>query len=104
MMGLNLPSDELIITSNLNCVLVLKGHNNALPSECLRCGKCVNLCPTKLSPVLIKDNVRNSDRLIELQANRCIECGLCSYICPAKIPVREFVKQAKAVIREEVKR
>ena len=104
MMGLNLPSDDLIITSNLNCVLVLADHDSALPSECIRCGKCVSICPAKLSPVLIKDNLKKPARIRELGADHCVECGLCSYICPAKIPIREFVKEGKKKICEEVKR
>lgn len=101
MMGLGLPSDELIISGNLNCILVLKDEKNAIPIECLRCGKCVNACPAKLSPVLIKDSLKNVDRLKELEPNRCVECGLCSYICPSKINVRQYVRQAKKNISEE---
>lgn len=101
MMGVSLPNDELVATSNLNCVLVLKQGLNDPTSECLRCGKCIAACPAKLSPVLIKDNIKNINRLRELEPLRCIECGLCSYICPAKITVREFVKTAKLEVLKE---
>ena len=101
MMGLGLPSDDLIISSNLNCILVLKDAKNTVPIECLRCGKCVSACPAKLSPVLIKDSLKNIERLKELEPNRCVECGLCSYICPSKINVRQYVRQAKKNISEE---
>ena len=100
MMGVAEPNDDLIVTSNLNCVLVLKEGKESLPSECLRCGKCVSVCPAKLSPVLIKDYLKKPERLKELEPNRCIECGLCTYICPSKILVREFVKEAKKKSRE----
>ena len=100
MMGTAMPSDDLVMTSNLNCVLVLKEGKECLPSECLRCGKCVDVCPAKLSPVLIKDYLNNKERLKELEPNRCIECGLCTYVCPSKILVREFVKEAKKKSRE----
>jgi electron transport complex protein RnfC len=101
MMGISMPGDELIISGNLNCVLVLKDNEGTLPIECLRCGKCVYACPAKMSPVLIKDNVDNIEKLKELEANRCIECGLCSYVCPSKINVREYVKKAKKNISKE---
>jgi Na+-translocating ferredoxin:NAD+ oxidoreductase subunit C len=104
MMGTALNNDELIVTSNLNCVLIQKDLPNDKIEECLRCGKCVDVCPAKLSPVLIKDNVKNISLLHDLEPNRCIECGLCSFICPAKIPVREFVKLAKKEICEVTKK
>lgn len=94
MMGNSLPSDDLVVTSNLNSVFVIKECNNSI-EECIRCGKCVEVCPVKLSPILIKDNINNPKKLEKLKANRCINCGLCSYICPAKINVRDYVKEAK---------
>lgn len=100
MMGITLPNDDLVASANLNCVLVLKGSGESIPTECLRCGKCVQVCPAKLSPVLIKDYLKNKERLQELQPERCVECGLCTYICPARINVRSFVKEAKNRNRE----
>lgn len=100
MMGESLPNDDLIITSNLNCVLIMEENTPQEINECLRCGKCVDVCPAKLSPVLIKDNVKDIKLLHDLEPDRCIECGLCSYVCPAKIPVREFVRLAKKQLRE----
>lgn len=95
MTGISLPSNDLVVTSNLNCVLVLKNPNITKESDCIHCGKCVGVCPAKLSPVIIKDNINKEKILSDLQVNRCIECGLCSYICPSKIDVREYVKKAK---------
>lgn len=100
MMGEALPTDDLVVSPNLNCVLVIKDNIKDLKTNCLRCGKCVSVCPAKISPVLIKDAIKNKEYLKELEVNRCIECGLCSYICPAKIKVREIVKSAKKKIKE----
>lgn len=102
MMGKSLSSDELIVTSNLNCVLVLKDKDLGKKLECLRCGKCVSICPAKLSPVLIRDNVNNKKELKNLFPNKCVECGLCSYICPSKISLREHVIKAKDVLDEKI--
>ena len=60
-----------------------------------------SVCPTNLYPVLIKDFHNNKDKLKKLTPLKCVECGLCSYICPAKINVREFVKKAKKVMKED---
>jgi len=85
---------------DLNCVLVKDNEKNPKINPCLRCGKCEDVCPAKLSPVMIKDNVKNITFVRTLQPEKCIECGLCSFICPAKIPVREFVKEAKHSVCE----
>ena len=97
------PSDDLIITPDMNCVLVLKEKDNDEILDCIRCGKCVEKCPSKLSPILIKNNVNNLEKIKQLKADRCVECGLCSYICPSKINLRVFVQKAKEKLKEEGK-
>lgn len=92
MMGQNV-SDDLVISANMNCVLVMNPQKN-IETPCLKCGKCVSVCPAKLSPVLIM-KCKNKENLMSLNPQKCVECGLCSYICPAKINVREEVKKAK---------
>lgn len=94
--------DDLIITPNLNCVL-LKDKNEEQVTNCMRCGKCTDICPAHLSPVLIKDNINNPKKLIKLKVKRCIECGLCSYVCPAKLNLRGIVKNAKDSLDRGVK-
>lgn len=94
MMGNTVQFDDLIVTPTLNCVLaIVRGEfGESLP--CSHCGKCVQVCPSFLSPVLIKENI-GDEKLSSLHPERCIECGLCSYVCPSKIEVREYVKTAK---------
>jgi electron transport complex protein RnfC len=98
MMGTCLESDDLIVSKNLNCVLVVADfEEEAIP--CLRCGRCIEVCPAGICPVLIKDKVQDFEALKYLYPEKCIECGLCSYICPSKIRVRESVREAKKEIR-----
>lgn len=99
MMGINIVSDDLVISPNMNCVLLLPKYEEAEEIPCLRCGKCVEVCPAKLSPVMIMDNHRDKEKLTPLRPLDCVECGLCSYICPSKILVREFVKKAKGRVK-----
>lgn len=101
MMGLEVPTDDMVINANDNCILVLNKRGVDVETACLRCGKCVTNCPAKLSPVLIGENLDKLDKLARLQPNRCVECGLCSYICPAKINVRDLVRKAKENLRKE---
>ena len=94
--------EDLVISANLNCVLALNDDLN-MATPCLECGKCVSVCPVKLSPVLIMKTKYKKEKDIKkfkvLHPEKCIGCGLCSYICPAKLFVRERVKEAKNIIR-----
>ena len=101
MMGIQVPTEDIVINCNDNCILVLNDVKENIEQACMRCGKCVENCPAKLSPVLIKDSLNNTNKLKKLQPNRCVECGLCSYICPAKINIREKVRLAKEKLRKE---
>lgn len=94
MFGEKIDINSLVVSANLNGIVALEKCVNKV-EECNHCGKCVSVCPKKLSPVLIKDNIDNLDKLKELKVYRCIECGLCSYICPSKINVSVFTKAAK---------
>lgn len=101
MMG-EILSDDSVICNNQNSVLVLEETNN-IPTKCIKCGKCVSVCPAKLSPVIIMElkckTDKDKNKLKKLHPERCIECGLCSYICPSKINVRETVKNKKEVLK-----
>ena len=92
--------EDFVITPEINSVLVLEDNFKVEVTECLRCGKCVNVCPAKICPVLIKDSMNDLDKLKELEPNKCISCGLCSYVCPAKINLREYVKEAYKKVGE----
>lgn len=101
MMGVSLPNHDLIVTATTNALVILKEKPDWIEQTCMRCGKCVEVCPAKIAPVLIKDACLEKDALQNLQVNKCIECGLCSYICPAKIRVREYVRKAKETLRKD---
>ena len=93
MMG-RVACPDTIITKESKAILFMKRVATGDIKDCIKCGKCVRVCPVKLSPVVICDNVDNEDILKELNVSKCISCGLCSYICPAKIEVRKYIKEA----------
>ena len=100
MTGNIIQNDEVVITRQVTGVVVLKEINET-KHECINCGKCVNICPVRLSPILVKNNLNKKETLKKLNPNKCIECGLCSYICPSKIELREDVKNAKKEIGDK---
>ncbi len=95
MQGRAIEDEHIVITSNLNAILLIRDTDTPIVSSCIRCGKCASVCPNKLSPVLIKEGLNDLEELKKLHPERCIECGLCSYICPAKLELREYMIKAK---------
>lgn len=93
MMG-RVACPDTIITKESKAILFMKNVVTGDIKDCIKCGKCVRVCPVKLSPVVICDNVDNEYTLKKLNVSKCISCGLCSYICPAKIEVRKYIKEA----------
>ena len=91
MLGTSIPNDELIITKDLNTILVLE-ESNLKSEQCIKCGKCSEVCPAGIMPAMVIDN---KSECKNLRVDKCIECGLCSYVCPAKIEVREIIKSLK---------
>ncbi|MBQ7140544.1 MAG: RnfABCDGE type electron transport complex subunit C [Bacilli bacterium] len=99
MMG-KMVDDDVIITKNTTGVIILKESTDK-EIECINCGKCTNICPVRLAPVLIMDNQNNEKILNKLNPKKCIECGLCSYICPSKIKLRDIVISSKEKVGDK---
>ena len=89
MMGTSIPSDELIVTAETNCILIMEDKEEK-SLACIKCGKCAEVCPMNLIPALIIDNPKQQKTL---RIDKCVNCGLCSYVCPSKIEVREIIKK-----------
>lgn len=99
LMGRALPIDDLVITPNLNAILFMDDFTDKKVYPCFRCGKCNDVCPVDIVPLLIKDKVSNNKKADKLNPKKCMECGLCSYICPSNIDVRSFIKKAKRGVK-----
>lgn len=68
--------------------------------NCIRCSKCVSVCPMGLEPYLL---MAQSERNMwpEMEADRvmdCIECGSCSYTCPSSRPLLDYIRYGKATV------
>ncbi|MFI3322499.1 MAG: electron transport complex subunit RsxC [Rikenellaceae bacterium] len=69
-------------------------------STCIRCGKCVDVCPMGLEPYIIAllSRKRMFEESMEYIPNDCIECGSCSYTCPASLPLLDNIRIAKGEV------
>ncbi len=91
-----------------NAITVL-GHKNKFAvedSRCIRCGRCIDVCPMKLMPVLMYKALFTND-VEEMKATNlmdCIECGCCAYTCPASVPLVLSFRSGKQMIRDAAAR
>ena len=106
MMGVPLYDLDSPMMKTTNCILCLTKEEAAAqdPAQtCIRCGKCVEVCPMCLAPLFMRMNA-NKRRWAEVEALRvmdCIECGSCNFICPARLPLVQSFRMAKTAIRQE---
>ncbi|RKY41215.1 MAG: electron transport complex subunit RsxC [Candidatus Makaraimicrobium thalassicum] len=102
MMGFAQPHMDVPILKNTSGILFLSEQRARYFEErqCIKCARCVDVCPVNLVPTDIMKNVRKGywDRLEKLHVTDCIECGACMYSCPARIPLVQYIKDAKSVI------
>ncbi|HEY5556801.1 electron transport complex subunit RsxC [Acetobacterium sp.] len=70
--------------------------------ECIKCGRCADVCPMELRPLYYTKYALNEDweGMKAQNLMDCIECGCCEYICSSKIPLVERIKIGKTAIRE----
>ena len=102
MMGFAQNSLDVTVMKNTSGILLIPvEHASQYTSEpCIRCGKCVEVCPMDILPATISQAVENErfDWASQLNVMACIECGSCSYVCPSHRPLNQHFKRAKAEI------
>ena len=104
MMGVAQSDLNVPVVKATNSILcLLKDQNGAAENPvCLRCGKCVSVCPMRLQPLYMYRYV-NAGRLEELERLHmmdCMECGSCAFTCPGKLPLVERFRKGKKMLKE----
>ena len=93
------------VTKNIGAVTVLseKAAGIRTTSPCIRCGRCISVCPERLVPqrLLRCAETGNKEKFVRLGGMECCECGSCSYSCPAGRPLAAEVKQMRRSILDE---
>ena len=105
MMGFSLANLDFCTTKTDSGLLALtdKEASTVLPTPCINCGRCANVCPMKLMPMYIDfyTTVGDTENAVKYGAANCFECGTCAYVCPAKRPIVQSVRLTKMRMKEK---
>ena len=100
MMGKALTNTNIPVTKGTSGILLIRQEESARKEyrNCIRCSKCVNVCPMGLEPYYLmllgehnKLEMLESEKIMD-----CIECGSCSFTCPANRPLLDVIRLGKA--------
>ena len=96
-----------VIKATNSILCLLKDVNGAAENPvCLRCGKCVTVCPMRLQPLYMYrfTNAGRVDELNRMNLMDCMECGSCAFTCPGKLPLVQVFRKGKQMVREAQKK
>ncbi|MBP3746815.1 MAG: electron transport complex subunit RsxC [Ruminococcus sp.] len=100
MMGMSVPDVDMPVVKTSNALLAAKNFDERRTSACIRCGRCVRVCPLGLMPAEIDKayRIRDIEDLKSLKVLLCMNCGSCTYVCPANRKLAETNQLAKMLI------
>ena len=102
MMGKAVISLNTPVCKGTNSITVISGNeaHRKKVQPCIRCAKCVSVCPMGLEPYLIAtlSAFKEYERAENEDIVSCIACGSCQYTCPSGRPILDNILQGKAVV------
>jgi electron transport complex protein RnfC len=102
MMGRAVANLDAPVTKGTSGVLIMRQQESLRQpaSSCIKCAKCVGVCPMGLEPYLLSRMVYKGltpdtepERITD-----CIECGSCAYVCPAHLPLLDHIRLGKTEV------
>ena len=111
MMGFAVADLSIPITKTSGAITVLTEKEigsiriKSKETACIRCGRCIEVCPMNLNSTKIAHAVKHNllDIAEEHKMSACVECGCCSYVCPADIEVAGYIKTGKILAARQKK-
>ncbi len=104
MMGIAVPNDSVPVLKNTNAIIAFNKRDAILkkPQPCIKCGKCINVCPFGINPPALASALSEHDvkKMKKYGGEVCMECGCCSFVCPANRPLVQNNRLVKAEIRK----
>lgn len=95
MMGFAMFTTDTPITKTSSSILAFTKDEvkSNEPTACINCGRCVEVCPSRIIPSRLADLAERHDEegFKKLEGLECIECGSCSYVCPAKRQLKQSI-------------
>lgn len=107
MMGKALSTTDIPVTKGTSGILILNKKESKRPKtqNCIRCSRCVHICPMGLEPYDLKNITVAQDweSLEKAHIMDCIECGSCSFTCPAGIPLLDYIRLGKSTVSQIIR-
>lgn len=108
MMGKAMFSLDVPIVKGSSALLCFREDevSEAEPSNCIRCGRCVEVCPGRVMPNKLADIASHGDleEFVKCDGMECCECGCCSYVCPAKRHLTQIIAGTRKQVLANRKR
>ncbi len=112
MMGIAIADLTTPITKTTGAITVLTKEQigsakfAGRQTPCIRCGRCLEVCPEHLNPTKIAHAVKNDffDVAESYYISACTECGCCAYVCPANIELTGYIKTGKTFLAGQKKK
>lgn len=106
MMGVSVSNLDMPITKGTSGIVAFRQEQTLADRPefaCIRCGACQDACPLSLNPSQL--GVLAKNEAYDLMASDhhlmdCFECGSCSYVCPSNIPLVQYFRLAKTIVRK----
>ena len=102
MMGKALNSVDVPVAKGTSGILLIPNEEakRGKMKVCIRCSKCVDVCPMGLEPYLLMTLTQKElfDRVEEDMAMDCIECGSCAFTCPSDRPLLDYIRLGKKTV------
>ena len=101
-MGKAMPAINSYVVKGCSGILIKKDLESRRKemTDCIRCAKCVNVCPMGLTPSYLMrvSELSMWDKAEDDRIMDCIECGSCSYICPANRTLLDYIRLGKGKV------
>jgi len=108
MMGFAMFTTDTPVTKTSSSILCFTKDEIAEhePSACINCGRCVDVCPSRIIPSKLADFSERFDEeaFLKWHGMECVECGCCSYKCPAKRQLKQAISCMKKTVLANRKR
>jgi electron transport complex protein RnfC len=102
MMGKALNSVDIPVAKGTSGILLIPNEDarRGKMKVCIRCSKCVDVCPMGLEPYLLMTLTQKElfDRVEGEKALDCIECGSCAFTCPSDRPLLDYIRLGKKTV------